>query len=632
MAATPSWQNARRICKRIVFALIPTVVFWCMLEAVLAAIGVRPVDTRQDPIVEFEGLESLFVPHDDSGTRMQTRYSKLSLFNDQSFPLEKANGRKRVFCLGGSTTYGRPYDNTSSFAGWMAELLAEIDTQSEWEVINAGGVSYASYRVAAVMEEVLGYDPDLVVVYSANNEYLERRTYAGLSRRSPWLRRLQGFAARTRTYAAISRWKRSNKRKRSRRKVAETLPGEVTERLNKTVGPEDYDRAEVFKPDVLDDYRLNLSRMAEMAQRKGVPLIFVSPAVNARNMSPFKSQFSEGLGDPAEAEIKRLLQESTTALENGEESKSIESAAKAVALDDRFAEAHYRLGQARFVAGEFEEASADLQRAIDEDVCPLRATTQIVQTLKSVAAEYDVPIVDFDAILSNKSKSMVGHDVLGDVFFLDHVHPTIEANGHLAVGIIEAMARNDMAQTDSSQIEPAFRSAQAAIMGRLDVRANGVAMRNLSKVLHWAGKFREAVRPADDAIELLGNDANARLVLADSYHQLGQDQSARIHYEILMRDFPEYTSAYVPYAAFLIDMSKPDAADSLSQAEALLLTAGVVRPDDPHVTFQLARLYSVQRRWSDAREALSLSKESIKDDPILLESIRQLEEHIDAPK
>ena len=36
----------------------------------------------------------------------------------------------------------------------------------------SGGVSYASYRVAALMEELVRYEPDLFVIYSGHNEFL----------------------------------------------------------------------------------------------------------------------------------------------------------------------------------------------------------------------------------------------------------------------------------------------------------------------------------------------------------------------------------------------------------------------------------------------------------------------------
>ena len=47
-------------------------------------------------------------------------------------------------------------------------------------MINCGGVSYASYRLGPILDEVLGYEPDLIMLYTGHNEFLEARTYPRL--------------------------------------------------------------------------------------------------------------------------------------------------------------------------------------------------------------------------------------------------------------------------------------------------------------------------------------------------------------------------------------------------------------------------------------------------------------------
>ena len=108
---------------------------------------------------------------------METAANKLGFFNTQTFTQTKPAGTFRIFCVGGSTTYGRPYDDTTSFAGWLRAFLPEADDSRRFEVVNAGGISYASYRVATLMEELIRYEPDLFVIYSGQNEFLENRTY-----------------------------------------------------------------------------------------------------------------------------------------------------------------------------------------------------------------------------------------------------------------------------------------------------------------------------------------------------------------------------------------------------------------------------------------------------------------------
>jgi len=65
----------------------------------------------------------LFVEETDPDGRkfLATPENKLVFFNQQRFPREKAPETYRIFCLGGSTTYGRPYNDTTSFAGWLRQ-------------------------------------------------------------------------------------------------------------------------------------------------------------------------------------------------------------------------------------------------------------------------------------------------------------------------------------------------------------------------------------------------------------------------------------------------------------------------------------------------------------------------------
>jgi len=78
----------------------------------------------------------------------------------------------------GSATYGRPFFDHTSFPGWLRAFLPRADPTRKWEVINAGAISYASYRIKGLMAELSRFEPDLFIVYTGENEFLERRTYA----------------------------------------------------------------------------------------------------------------------------------------------------------------------------------------------------------------------------------------------------------------------------------------------------------------------------------------------------------------------------------------------------------------------------------------------------------------------
>ena len=57
-----------------------------------------------------------------------------------------------------------------------------------------------------------------------------------------------------------------------------------------------------------------------------------------------------------------------------------------------------------------------------------------------VAKEQGVILVDFIEFLEQRMQSAHGHPILGQEYFLDHVHPTIEGHKILAVALIDAMS------------------------------------------------------------------------------------------------------------------------------------------------------------------------------------------------
>ena len=132
---------------------------------------------------------------------MEPAENKLRWFNHQSFPKAKPDNTFRIFCLGGSTTYGRPFDDKTSYCGWLREYLVEVDPTQNFEVINAGGISYASYRLVKVMEELAEFEPDLFIVYTGHNEFLEERTYREIKRVPGVVRNFGTVVAKSRTYA-----------------------------------------------------------------------------------------------------------------------------------------------------------------------------------------------------------------------------------------------------------------------------------------------------------------------------------------------------------------------------------------------------------------------------------------------
>jgi len=523
---TPLWQA-------LLMPVVAVLIFFLLLEGGLALFGIKPVLRDEDPFVGFASNAPLFVPARgaDGAELMVTASNKKDYFNRQSFPLEKAPGTYRIFSLGGSTTYGRPYDDSTSFSGWLRELLPAVDRNKNWEVINAGGISYASYRVAKLMEELIQYQPDLFIIYTGHNEFLEERTYHELKEISPLVRSTASLLAKTRTWAAMT--KVVNGLQGSFREGGEDrykLSAEVDAILDRSVGLEAYQRDAALQADVLKHFRISLERMVTLARSVGAQVIFVDPASNLKDCSPFKSQDTDGISQAALQRSRKLLNMSKPLVWQQQWEMVLHFLDQAIAINPNSADLHFRRGQALYALDRFDAAKKELILARDEDVCPLRALTPIVEAVAEVARAQQVTLVDFESLLENRLVASKQPSIPGEEFFLDHVHPTIEGHKILAVALLDAMTSQGLVAPDPNWKEGTLAAVAAKIEGGVNPLIQGRALANLARVLLWAGKDDEAARLANQALGVGGEFQevadNAVASLVTVYMRNGQTKVA----------------------------------------------------------------------------------------------------------
>ncbi len=539
-----------KLGKKLLFSALATVLFFAAVELLLATLGVEPVLYQDDPYVGFSSVVRHFVERTipGRGVVMETAKNKLRLFNPQSFARDKGDGVKRVFCLGGSTTYGRPYGDVTSFCGWLRELLAAADPEQTWEVVNAGGISYASYRVATLMEELIRHQPDIFIVYTGHNEFLERRTYGRILAYPAAVRGLGALAARTRIFTAA----RQAIDRRRGRPAGESPPGAVLDAdvrtlLDASVGPDAYKRDDTLAANVLRHYRYSLARMADMARSAGAALVLVSPASNLRHCSPFKSEQTVGLGAAESRRWATLFEAAQEAAAEDRWRDALAALDEAVVIDDRHAGGHYLRGRALDALERHDQAKTAFERARDEDVCPLRAPGQVRDIVAEVARRRDLPLVDFVALVEERSRQ----GIAGESLFLDHVHPTIEGGRLLALEILETLRREGLVHPSAAWGPAAVQAVIEDVEGKLNPASHALALSNLSKVLGWAGKLDEArklaIRAARMAPELAAVHHQAGL----SAHLTGHLDEAVYHYRETIALAPATATAHSNLAVIL---------------------------------------------------------------------------------
>jgi tetratricopeptide (TPR) repeat protein len=573
------------------FTVIIVAAFFGAVELVLAMAGVRPLLLTEDPFVGFADTVPQFVPdtRPDGTSILRTANNRRGLFNYQEFPLEKADNSYRIFCMGGSTTYGRPYFDDVSFCGWLRAYLQAADPARNWEVINAGGVSYASYRVTRLMNELKQYRPDLFIVYSGQNEFLEQRSYGGLIDQPDWLLNLNANLSGTRVYTALAQLIEAvQPDSLQQAKARSQLSGEVDEILNHTIGPQSYQRDDTLKQHILTHYRLNLTRMVKIARSVDAGILFVQPAVNLKDMSPFKSTHREGLDEQTLQAWQALYDHAGELAAADDAAGALALYREALALDDRYAELHYRMGQALFSLGRYAEAEQAFQRAVEEDIAPLRMLGAMQRSVAEVAAAEDVPLVDFPEILRAAYHRDYPHAVFGKEYFVDHVHTSMEGYRLLGLALFDELVDEGIAHPDDTWNAARREAVKEAVIASLDPRDAGRSLVNLGKVLGWAGKFQEAYDSFQRALEILGPHPAVYYGLASALYSLGKPEEAARYYQATLVLAPARHGVHAELARIFDERGNTEAAIEQCRAELELA------PDNAEVHVALAGMLEKQ--------------------------------------
>ncbi len=508
----------------IAFGLALALLAVAALEGVLALLGWGDAERFADPFVGFEGSTPLFTLErsEESGSFYATAENKLEFFYPQRFPAEKVPGTYRVFTLGGSTTAGRPYDDRVSFSRWLERYLDAAEPGRRHEVVNAGAISYASYRVARLMQELVRYSPDLFVVYTGHNEFLEERTYRRIIDRNAAALWLDSRLSRLRLAALARRALGSDGGGESTR-----LQDEVVTRLDVWAGLQAYRRDDALQRSIVEHFAWNLERMAAIAHAHGVELIFVQPVSNLKDFSPFKSEHRPGLAAEDRRQFAALLGEGRSRLAAGDATEALELFDAARAIDADHAELHFRIGRALLARGDADAAREAFVRAKDLDVAPLRALESLVERVGETAERHGLGLIDLPALVAAESGLRSGVPIPGSELLLDHVHPDVEIHSLIAERLMEALAA-DGAVRLAGWSAGRRREIYEREMAGLDRRYYARRDLNLAKVLGWAGKLEEAEPPLRRSAEVLDGEPDLHLNLGILLQKTGRlDEAAR---------------------------------------------------------------------------------------------------------
>lgn len=475
-------SRRRRLLFRFVAVLLGLLPF-VILELVLMAGGWGEPDLSEDPFVGFTATRPLFELNEAAG-RYEIAPSRQDWFYPDSFVAEKPANGYRIFCIGDSTVAGRPFTIETAFSSWLKLFLEHHDPERAWEVVNCGGVSYATYRMAPIVDEVLGYAPDLLVLYAGHNEFLEDRTYAHVKSLPEAITKPYAWASRFRTFNVARRWYQESfgPPVQSVMESRPILKEEVDALLEHKGGMEHYVRDPEWRARTIEHFGFNMARMLNHAERAGVPVIVMNPASNLRGVRPFKSEHRAGITEEEKAAFKEIVRAALGAAFQGDYQRAAQLYEEALQIDAQHADTLYETARAYDVLAKFDVAYRYYVRAKDEDICPLRMLEPMHAILREVADHYETPFLDSRAAVKTVSKD----GIPGNDGFLDHVHPNPAGHQFLAKLIIEKMAQLGIVKLEGGDWLAAMEPAVNAYLQSLPDSYWREGEQRLENLRQWA--------------------------------------------------------------------------------------------------------------------------------------------------
>ena len=394
-------------------------------------------DIAVDPYVDLQQLEPLF-QLDASANEWKIPKHRMNFFRPAVFPAEKKDTTKRIFVLGGSTVQGRPFSTETAFPIWLEMRLRAAFPNTDFEVVNVGGISYASYRVSKLVTEVLQHEPDAIVLYTGHNEFLEDREYGALLEAGPFRTWLSNISGNLRTVSWLQ------ERFKPDTKSASQMPTEVDARLDHAGGLEKYRRDPAWRNGVEQHFASVFSTMVKQIKQAEIPLWICMPTCDLVNTPPFKVELASKLSEKQRAEWQQNWNKATD--NQLPPSHRLTACQQCLSIDRFDAGAHYMIGRLLYERGDTRMATEHLTLAKDLDVCPLRATTKIEQSIVNITNQENIPIILTPTLFDERDANGDRHpDGIADPgLFVDHLHPSVRGHQILGTAVADSMIQNHL--------------------------------------------------------------------------------------------------------------------------------------------------------------------------------------------
>jgi tetratricopeptide (TPR) repeat protein len=345
-----------------------------------------------------------------------------------TFTVRKPADVIRVIAFGGSANAGWPHPPPQRWTDYLATALQRAYPGKRFEVLNLGAHACASYRVRMIFDDAIEAAPDVIVIYSGNNEFVEKRSYAldfPGKRAVEWLKRRSVLVN-----VAAQWWAQPS----------QVLDGTGRQGANEHTWAHTQRIAAELRNDpaqyraVQEHYRYSIAHMVNEGVRRGARVLVLTVPVNLRDWSPAVSV--DRLTGQARADFEAAYRNGCAALLRGDAAVALGALDRAAELEPEHADVQFQRGRALEVLGRHDHAFVAYSAARDHDRNPFRASSELNAILADIVADQpQARLVD----AAEAYRLAARHGLPGFDLLLDYVHPSRAGNELLARAVFDAL-------------------------------------------------------------------------------------------------------------------------------------------------------------------------------------------------
>ncbi len=322
----------------------------------------------------------------------------------QKFSSKKKAETLRIFCLGGSTTAGFPYEMTVPFPQQLALLLRADYPKHDFEVINLGLSAINSFTVVDWMPEILKQEPDLITLYMGHNEF-----YGAYGTGSTISLGHDGRIVRA--FLKLQKYRVVQMIGSIIHSFSDSPPSLANPTLmEKMIDDKFIESNSLLRIKTRDNFSANLNIIIKACKSADVPVILSNLVSNIKDQTPLDVT-----------------------------SNPLQKSSKAHTL--------YLKGLHEFEQGDTITAYISLTRAKNNDQVPFRGIDYLNEIIQVKAGQFSQPIVDMKSAFRRASSSSIP----GNDLFSDHLHPNPIGYHLMAREFRKAIDRTDILPLTSVQ-------------------------------------------------------------------------------------------------------------------------------------------------------------------------------------